>query len=77
MPVDDIITNYRMNRLSIHDNNENIVMDEQESEEYLWVPPGLDSQLVSKYKQTMLIILTGQIINSLKNIVSIFGMHCS
>ena len=35
-----------MNRLSIHDSNDNILIDEQSNDEYLWVPPGLDRTLV-------------------------------
>ena len=46
MQEDDIVTSYKMNRLSIHDSNDNILIDEQSSDEYLWVPPGLDKTMV-------------------------------
>ena len=46
MQEDDIVTSYKMNRLSIHDSNDNILIDEQSNDEYLWVPPGLDRALV-------------------------------
>ena len=47
--MDDIIDTYKKNRESLHDTNENIVLHNgHESDQYMWVPAGLDANLVSK-----------------------------
>ena len=46
--MDDIIDTYKKNRISLHDTNENIVIQNgNEDEQYMWVPAGLDPNLVS------------------------------
>jgi len=48
MPVSDIIDTYKKNRISLHDTNENIVLHNgYESDQYMWVPAGLQEHLVS------------------------------
>ncbi|XP_057306957.1 prickle planar cell polarity protein 3-like isoform X2 [Hydractinia symbiolongicarpus] len=47
--LSDIINDYKMNRLSLHDMNENITTEEPDSDEYLWVPPGIDDDLVEAF----------------------------
>lgn len=48
MPIKEIIETYKKNRISLHDTNDNIVIRENpEHDQYMWVPAELEKHLVS------------------------------
>lgn len=68
MPVKDIIDTYKKNRISLHDNNDNILIRENpEHDQYMWVPAGLEKHLVSAWSYLILM-------NNLLFFGNIFGI---
>lgn len=54
MPVSELIDTYKKNRMSLHDNNQNVILhDGGDSDHYMWIPAGLDNHLVEDYMASL------------------------